>query len=112
MIATSADFCLAMIILPSDPTVPWYAFRLLEPPWLRMADEETLGYILGDRDDCDDYVSCALALNPNVAAAWFVSSWLKTCRGELETATDHAARAMRLSPLDPATRGSWDHIPR
>src|SRR5438045_8465609 len=32
-----------------------------------------------------------------------LSSWLRVWRGEPDGAIDHAARAMRLSPLDPNT---------
>ena len=42
----------------------------------------------------------ALALNPNLAAAWSYSGWIRTYRGEMELAIEHQVRAMRLSPLD------------
>jgi TolB-like protein len=60
-----------------------------------------LGYVGGDLDDSAAYVDRALLLNPNLAAALGVSSWVKTCLGEPERAVEHAALAMRLSPLDP-----------
>jgi tetratricopeptide (TPR) repeat protein len=63
----------------------------------------TLGYFLGDIHEGAELAGRALALNSNVAAAWHVSSWIKTCQGELDTAIEHAARALRLSPLEPAT---------
>ena len=43
-----------------------------------------------------------LAVNPNLAQAWLLSSWLKIWRGELDLALDHVAQAMRLSPVDPS----------
>ena len=60
----------------------------------------TLGYVIGKIEDGDKFVDRALAIDPNMAAAWFASSWLKLCKGELDTAINNAARAMRLSPLD------------
>jgi TolB-like protein len=43
----------------------------------------------------------ALALNPNLAAAWYWSGWIKLWFGEPDTAMERFSRAMRLSPLDP-----------
>ena len=43
----------------------------------------------------------ALALNPNLAAAWFCSGWVRVCLGEPEAAIKHLAYAIRLSPFDP-----------
>ena len=50
-------------------------------------------------------VDRALELNANLALAWAVSGWVRIFLGEHEFAIEHLARAMRLSPLDPATRG-------
>jgi TolB-like protein/Tfp pilus assembly protein PilF len=60
-----------------------------------------LGYIGGDIDDSEACINRALVLNPNLAAAWGYSCWVKACLGEPDTAVEHAALAMRLSPLDP-----------
>ena len=43
----------------------------------------------------------ALDLNPNLAAAWNLSGWVRAYRGELDLALEYHARGMRLSPLDP-----------
>jgi tetratricopeptide (TPR) repeat protein len=43
----------------------------------------------------------AIALNPNLAAAWFYSGYVKLWLGEPNTAIEHFARAMRFSPVDP-----------
>jgi tetratricopeptide (TPR) repeat protein len=40
-------------------------------------------------------------LNPNLAAAWNLSGWVRAYRGEVDRAIEHHSRAMRLSPLDP-----------
>ncbi|MER9668837.1 BTAD domain-containing putative transcriptional regulator [Mesorhizobium sp. M0203] len=60
-----------------------------------------LGYVGGDLDDSAACIDRALALNPNLAAALGVSSWVRACLGEPGKAIEHAALAMRLSPLDP-----------
>ncbi|MBR1286830.1 adenylate/guanylate cyclase domain-containing protein [Bradyrhizobium sp. AUGA SZCCT0177] len=60
-----------------------------------------LAYIAHELDDGIAYLDRALVLNSNLAAAWYVSGWLKVYSGEPEDAIEHAARAMRLSPLDP-----------
>ena len=60
-----------------------------------------LGYVGGDLDDSAACIDRALALNPNLAAALGVSSWVRACLGEPRKAVEHAALAMRLSPLDP-----------
>jgi tetratricopeptide (TPR) repeat protein len=60
-----------------------------------------LGYVAGELDDCAAFVERALVFNPNLAAAWGHSGWIKMCFGEPDTAIEHEARAMRLSPLDP-----------
>jgi tetratricopeptide (TPR) repeat protein len=44
-------------------------------------------------------------LNPNLAAAWLRSSWVRLYLGQPEIVIEHAAKAMRLSPLDPFLSG-------
>jgi TolB-like protein len=60
-----------------------------------------LATVVGDVEDALTFVDRALALNPNLAGAWWASGWTRVYRGEPETAIGHFARAMRLSPLDP-----------
>jgi TolB-like protein/Flp pilus assembly protein TadD len=60
-----------------------------------------LGLLAGDLDSAVAFVDRALWLNPNLAAAWFLSGWVRIFRGESETAIERFERAMRLSPLDP-----------
>jgi len=43
----------------------------------------------------------ALALDPNLAAAWFLGGFLRIERGEPEAAIEYFTHAMRFSPLDP-----------
>jgi len=67
-----------------------------------------LAYLGGDLDDGAAFVDRALTLNANLAAAWGFSGWIKVCFGEPDTAIEHTAIAMRLSPLDPRTF-AWQH---
>ena len=60
-----------------------------------------LGHFGGDLDSCIALVDRALALNPNLSAAWYLGGFMKVSRGEPDAAIEHLARAMRLSPLDP-----------
>lgn len=60
-------------------------------------------------------IAQALTLNPNHAYAWGASAWAHVWLGKAELAIEHAARGMRLSPLDPqrhmmATGTAFDHF--
>jgi tetratricopeptide (TPR) repeat protein len=60
-----------------------------------------LSHLGGDLDGGIALLDRALVLNPNLAAAWFLSGFLRVWHGEPDGAIEHFARAMRLSPLDP-----------
>jgi TolB-like protein len=60
-----------------------------------------LATVVGDVEDAATFVDRALALNPNLAGAWWASGWTRVYLGEPDVAVEHFARAMRLSPLDP-----------
>ena len=60
-------------------------------------------YVVGDLDTAQGLIARALTLDPNYAWGWQVSSWIMGWTGNAESAIDHAARAMRLSPADPHT---------
>jgi TolB-like protein/Tfp pilus assembly protein PilF len=60
-----------------------------------------LGMTTSDVEAGLAHIDRALALNPNLATAWTASGILRTNLGDNETAIEHLARAMRLSPLDP-----------
>ncbi|WP_423822448.1 winged helix-turn-helix domain-containing protein [Salinisphaera sp. SPP-AMP-43] len=60
-----------------------------------------LAHFEGDLDGSIALLDRALALDPNLAACWFLSGFLRVERGEPEEAIDYFQRAMRLSPLDP-----------
>jgi TolB-like protein len=59
-----------------------------------------LAHFGGDLDSCIELLERALVLNPNLAAAWFLSGFLKIWSGEPDDAIERFAHAMRLSPLD------------
>jgi adenylate cyclase len=61
-----------------------------------------LAYVVQELDDGVSFIDQALALNPNLARAWHFSGWIRIWLGNPEIAIEHLARAMRLSPLDPA----------
>jgi len=59
------------------------------------------GYAAGDPATGLALIDKALLLNPNLAAAWTASGFLRAFRGDPDLAIEHSARAMRFSPLDP-----------
>jgi tetratricopeptide (TPR) repeat protein len=80
----------------------------------RLAKEDTtalyaggfaLAHIPGQLDAGIALIDRALALDPNLAAAWHLSGWTRIYRGEAEVAIAHMAQAMRLNPLDPLIFG-------
>ena len=66
---------------------------------------QALGYVVGDLDAATTFVDRALAINPNLAGAWYASGWVRVFLGESDVAIKHFAQAMRLSPLDPHSIG-------
>ena len=59
-----------------------------------------LGYVIGDLEEANALTEMAIELNPNLAWAWYFSSWVKLWRGEPEAAIERVTNAMRLSPYD------------
>ena len=60
-----------------------------------------LAFVAQEFDDAAAFMDRGLGVNPNSAQAWMLSAWLRVWRGEPDLALEHAARAIRLSPLDP-----------
>src|SRR5262252_4202125 len=60
-----------------------------------------LAYAARDYDTSISLIDRALALNPNLGTAWFVSGWVRVLNGEPELAIEHFSRLARLSPFDP-----------
>jgi adenylate cyclase len=71
-----------------DPTALW-------------ASGQSLARLAGELETGAAHVERALALNPNLAAAWSASGWVRIFLGEPTEAIERLERAMRLSPLDP-----------
>jgi TolB-like protein len=62
-----------------------------------------LAHFGGDLDQGVAAVDRALVLDPNLATAWYLSGFQRISLGQHDDAVARFARAMRLSPLDPAT---------
>ena len=60
-----------------------------------------LAHLAGDLDGGVALLDRAKALNPNLAAAWFLRGFIRVSRGDPDGAIAHFTQAMRLSPLDP-----------
>lgn len=64
------------------------------------------GYVLGfferDFDEAAALIDRSLAINPNSSYAWGLGAWVRVWRGEPDLAIGHAAKAERLSPVDPS----------
>jgi len=63
----------------------------------------SLAYLAKEVEAGAAYIDRALVLNPNLAASWNASGWVRMYLGEYASAIEHFERAMRLSPLDPLT---------
>ncbi len=61
----------------------------------------TLGFTVKDVRGGAALTERALALNPNLAWAWYSDGWLNVWLGNPEAGIDRMARAMQLSPQDP-----------
>jgi len=60
-----------------------------------------LSLLAGKPDQGIALIDRALAINPNLAPAWYFSGWTRALLGEADSAIECFKRAMRLSPLDP-----------
>jgi adenylate cyclase len=60
-----------------------------------------LAFVAHDLDRGAAFIEQALALNPNLAGAWYASGWVKAFSGEPDEAIKHLTHAIRLSPRDP-----------
>jgi TolB-like protein/tetratricopeptide (TPR) repeat protein len=60
-----------------------------------------LAFVVGEVEAGAVLIDHALILNPNLAAGWLLSAWVNVWLGEPEVVIERAARAIRLSPLDP-----------
>ncbi len=52
-------------------------------------------------------VEQAVALNPNLAVAWYSRGWVTLMCGDAERAIESFERMIRLSPLDPQRISAW-----
>jgi adenylate cyclase len=61
----------------------------------------TLTHLAGEHETGAAHIERALLLNPNLAAAWSASGFVRIFLGAPADAIERFERAMRLSPLDP-----------
>src|SRR5262249_29014217 len=71
-----------------DPTALW-------------SGGQNLAYLAGEVETGAAHIERALLLNPNLAAAWSRSGWLRIYLWQQEDAIERFERSMRLSPLHP-----------
>jgi TolB-like protein/class 3 adenylate cyclase/Tfp pilus assembly protein PilF len=67
-----------------------------------------LTYLGHEYDRGATMVEQAVALNANLAIAWFSRGWVALMCGEAERAIESFDRMIRLSPLDPLSAGAWN----
>jgi adenylate cyclase len=67
-----------------------------------------LTYLGHEYDRGAAMVEQAVALNPNLAVAWFSRGWVSLMCGEGERAIESFDRMIRLSPLDRLRIGAWN----
>ncbi len=67
-----------------------------------------LTYLGREYDRGASMVEQAVALNPNLAIAWYSRGWITMMCGEAERAIESFDRMIRLSPLDPLRVGAWN----
>jgi TolB-like protein/class 3 adenylate cyclase len=67
-----------------------------------------LTYLGKEYDRGASMVEQAVALNPNLAIAWYSRGWVALMCGEAARAIESFDRMVRLSPLDPLRIGAWN----
>ena len=60
-----------------------------------------LAFVVGELDDGMALIDRAVTLNPNLAAAWRFSGYVRIFLGQPDLAIEPLERALRLNPLDP-----------
>jgi tetratricopeptide (TPR) repeat protein len=66
-----------------------------------------LAFISREFEAAEASIDRGLAINPNLAQGWRLSAWLRVWTGEPDLVLEHAARAVRLSPLNPNTFATY-----
>jgi TolB-like protein/class 3 adenylate cyclase len=69
-----------------------------------------LTYFGHEYDRGASMVEEAIALNPNLAVAWYSRGWVALMCGEAERAVESFERMIRLSPLDPLRVRAWSGV--
>jgi TolB-like protein/class 3 adenylate cyclase/tetratricopeptide (TPR) repeat protein len=66
-----------------------------------------LAFLAEDLDAGRALIDRALALNPNLAAAWVFGGWIRNYLGDTGSAIKHFMNSIRQSPRDPSILGSY-----
>ncbi|WP_426434465.1 adenylate/guanylate cyclase domain-containing protein [Bradyrhizobium genosp. P] len=67
-----------------------------------------LTYLGREYDRGASMVEEAVALNPNLAVAWYSRGWVTMMCGEADSSIESFDRMIRLSPLDPLRVSAWN----
>lgn len=70
----------------------------------------TLAHVVGELDTGLAFIDRAVALNPNLAQAWYLGGYVRAWRGEPDAAIEQLTHAMRLSPVDKRMSGMQNGI--
>jgi tetratricopeptide (TPR) repeat protein len=87
--------------IPETKRAVWKALELGRDDAVALCSAGyALSYVVGDMEEGAAFLDRAVDINPNLAAALTLCGWPKLWLGDLESAIELQARAMRLSPLD------------
>jgi adenylate cyclase len=70
---------------------------------------QVLAFAGHEYERAEEIVEHSVALNSNLAMAWFCRGWISMNCGEWGRALDSFERGLRLSPLDPLRKGSIEY---
>ena len=68
---------------------------------------QVLAFVGREYEQAEAMIEQAVALNPNLAVAWFCRGWVSLNCGKPERALQSFERMVRLSPLDPLRNNVW-----
>jgi TolB-like protein/tetratricopeptide (TPR) repeat protein len=87
--------------IPETRGLVWKALELARDDAVALSSAGyALSYVVGDMEQGAAFLDQAVDINPNLAGALTLCGWPKLWLGELDSAIQLQARAMRLSPRD------------
>jgi adenylate cyclase len=69
-----------------------------------------LAWLVDDLEAGRELIDRALALNPNLAAAWAFGGWVRNYLSDTEAAIEHFMISIRQNPRDPQILGSYHGV--